>query len=128
MKPKNTTAPPRAQVSDSEPIGFSWVMLKQSETTLQALPLFSNALALELAVKLAPEFPDRELYVHESHLPDELLEYVKRTASRHADIVVSCRSAERPGQAYMTRLGAISIYNARLDLSDESPCVGGAQA
>jgi len=121
---KNTTAPPTAQVSVEPCFGYWVVMVKQSKMTLQGVPLISKGLAVELARMLLPEFPGRELYVQAFNFPAELSDELKTVASRNKDMVISCRSADRPGHEYISRLGHQGMYSALLDLDNDGPCHG----
>jgi hypothetical protein len=119
MHPKNTTAPPGAQVSSDIPVevdiprGSVWYCVDQilPNIRIQGLPIFDKKLAIELRSAIASAVPDFRVIVQACAGDAEDLKTVAPSAARNRDLIISCRSAERPGHEYLARLGQFGAYD-----------------
>ncbi len=121
MHPKNTTAPPRAQESSDiqveadMPLGLIWFTVDQvlPNIRIQGMPILDKNLALELRPAIASAVPDVRVIVQTCAGDAEDFEIVTPRAARNRDLIISCRSADRPGHEYLARLGQFGRYDPR---------------
>lgn len=121
MHPKNTTAPPGAQVSSDIPVeadmprGFVWFTVDQvlPNIRIQGMPILDRALALELRSAIASAIPDVRVIVQACAGDSEDIKTVAPRAARNRDLIISCRSSGRPGHEYLARLGQFGPYDPR---------------
>lgn len=134
MHPKNTTAPPGAQVSPDIPVeagisrGVVWYCVDQilPNLRIQGQPILDKDLALELRSAIAPAVPEFRVIVQACASDAEDLKTVAPRAARNRDLIISCRSAKRPGHEYLARLGQFGAYDPRQSAprNDEVPFRG----
>lgn len=132
--PENTTAPPGAQASLSSPISpdvprdFVWYCVDQilPNLRIQGQPIFDKDLALELRSAIASAVPEFRVIVQVCTGDAEDLKTVAPRAARNRDLIISCRSAKRPGHEYLARLGQFGAYDPRQSAprNDEVPFRG----
>lgn len=134
MRLKNTTAPPGAQGSSDIPVeadiprGFVWYCVDQilPNLRIQGQPILDKDLALELRAAIAPWVPDFRVIIQTCAGDAEDFEIVAPRAARNRDLIISCRSADRPGLEYLARLGQFGRYDPRQSApqNDEVPFRG----
>ncbi|WP_149036681.1 hypothetical protein, partial [Pseudomonas syringae group genomosp. 7] len=121
LHPKNTTAPPVAQEPLELPsktlCGFVYFSVDVQSAAIRqtGLPILVKALAVELYLALSAEFPEPayEVIIQTCAGHAEDFKSVQRRAARNKDLIISCRSAERPGHEYLARLGQYGEYDPR---------------
>lgn len=77
------------------------------------MPILDRALALELRSAIASAIPDVRVIVQACAGDAEDLKTVAPRAARNRDLIISCRSAERPGHEYLARLGQFGANDLR---------------
>lgn len=119
MQNENTTAAPKAQHRPlRQPFeatrGFTFyevqVVYEDAGTKLTFPGVQDESLALELKEMIEPEvapYPVRILWIAGQ---GEEVERFLRMESRVTDMIKSVRSADRPGQEFMARLGRFGPY------------------
>ena len=121
MHPKNSTAPPSGQASseieNKIPYGFVYFTVDVQNAVIRqtGLPILIKALAVELYLALVYEFPapSFEVIIQPCAGDAEDFESIQRRAERNKDLIISCRSADRPGREYLSRLGQYGEYDPR---------------
>lgn len=121
LHPKNTTAPPVAQEPAELPYkiprGFIYFSVDLQTPVIRqtGLPILVKALAVELYLALSVEFRDSgvEVIIQAYAADAEDRKSFERRASRNKDLIISCRSADRPGHEYLARLGQYGEYDPR---------------
>ena len=121
LHPKNTTAPPVAQepseIPNKIPRGFIYYTVDVQTPVIRqtGLPILVKALAVELYLALSVEFrdPGFEVIIQACAADAEDRKSFERRASRNKDLIISCRSADRPGHEYLARLGQYGEYDPR---------------
>ncbi|MFJ4056545.1 hypothetical protein ACIPZC_24285 [Pseudomonas sp. NPDC089743] len=125
--PKNTTAPSRAQHPPRSKklgvlTGFTYyeiqILLREEQMRLRLPGLQSEGLALELKSILGPVFPSEEIRIAWVAGVEEEREEFLIADSRFADMIISVRSAERPGHELLARLG---LWGAYQNLAPQKP-------
>ena len=108
MHPKNTTAPPDPQDDFESMRGFIYLTPCIEFPDMGFIqswpPVLQLGLATELLEMLAPVYPDGKPTVQRCAAMAPDLKAIKRSASRHKDLILSCRDAEEPGQVYVERM------------------------
>ncbi|RMN59599.1 hypothetical protein [Pseudomonas savastanoi] len=118
---KNTTAPPVAQepseIPNKTPSGFIYYTVDVRTPVIRqtGLPILVKALAVELYLALSIEFRDPrfEVIIQACAADAEDRKSFERRAARNKDLIISCRSADRPGHEYLARLGQYGEYDPR---------------
>ncbi|WP_311968888.1 hypothetical protein [Pseudomonas baltica] len=77
------------------------------------MPILDKNLALELRPAIASAVPDVRVIVQTCAGDAEDFEIVTPRAARNRDLIISCRSADRPGHEYLARLGQFGRYDPR---------------
>lgn len=121
MHAKNTTAPPVAQgpseILTKIPSGFIYYTVDVRTPAIRqtGLPILVKALAVELYLALSVEFQEQgfEVIIHACAADAEDRKSFELRASRNKDLIISCRSADRPGHEYLARLGQYGEYDPR---------------
>lgn len=121
LHPKNTTAPPVAQepaeIPYKIPSSFIYYTVDVQTPVIRqtGLPILVKALAVELYLALSVEFPAPkfEVIIQACAADAEDRKSFERRASRNKDLIISCRSADRPGYEYLARLGQYGEYDPR---------------
>lgn len=119
MHAENTTAPPVAQepavLPYKIPRGFIYFSVDLQTPVIRqtGLPILVKALAVELYLALSVEFRDSgvEVIIQACAADAEDHKSIARRASRNKDLIISCRSADRPGHEYLARLGHYGQYD-----------------
>lgn len=119
MHPKNTTAPPGTQAStgqdaaDDMPRGFIWFSVDRvlPNIRITGFPVLNKGLAVELYEMLCPELKNERVVIQPCAGDSQDFQLVSQQAARHKDLILSCRSAERPGHEYLARIGHFGRYN-----------------
>lgn len=116
-RPENSTAPPPKQLSDiqhDDLRGFIYyqVNVRQCGVRLQGYPIIWLGLAVELLEMLRPEYPEGVICIQK--VAAELNEFadISLTSERQKDLIISVRTADRPGHEYLARLGSFGPYES----------------
>ena len=108
MSSKNTTAPPDPQDGLESMRGFIYLTPCIEFPDMGFIqswpPVLQLGLATELLEMLAPVYPSGQPTVQRCAAMAPDLKAIERSASRHKDLILSCRDAAEPGQAYVERM------------------------
>jgi hypothetical protein len=127
MHPKNTTALSRAQhppISRKLGVltGFTYyeieILFREEQMRLRLPGLQSEAMAVELKSILEPVFPFQEIRIAWVAGMEEEFEEFLIGDSRFEDMIISVRTAERPGHELLARMG---LWGAYKNLAPQKP-------
>lgn len=108
MKMENTTAPPDPQDDIESMRGFIYLTPCIEFPDVGFIqswpPVLQLGLATELLEMLAPVYPGGRPSVQRCAAMALDLKAIERSASRHKDLILSCRDAAEPGQVYVERM------------------------
>lgn len=108
MHPENTTAPPDPQDDIESMRGFIYLTPCIEFPDMGFIqswpPVLQLGLATELLEMLAPVYPGGKPTVQRCAAMAPDLNAIERSASRHKDLILSCRDAAEPGQVYVERM------------------------
>ena len=117
MHLKNSIAPSLAQESMASdvdiPQGFIWFTVDQvmPHLRIQGCPILNKGLAVELYMSLAAQLSGVRIVIQACAGDAEDYRLVSVQASRHKDLIISCRSADSPGHEYLARMGQFGEYD-----------------
>ncbi len=131
LHPKNSTPPPDSQDTQPEIRGFIYhsvcVEFEEMEFIQSWAPCMNLGLATELFEMLSPLFPGARVFIQACAGRADELERIKRSASMHKDLILSCRDSEHPGRTYLERVSMRREESAPQNLTS-TKCGAGDKA